>query len=183
MSGDRRERRERPERNWRDVDRKKDQSAHRQDGRPAAGNAQRPISQKGYRAALDRLFDSGRIGSLVEQSGSPSKDADANSTGDDSRLKMLRKIRDAEGRPAVTQAVDSYLKQYELPDDAEVLAKVLEHRDIERQREAIERLLVITERDKPKRARALLGQLRFIRDIGDDPELSRLAETLIERLD
>ena len=144
------------------------------------GGKRRERSQKGYRATLDRLFDSGKIGELIEKQ-SPGS---APTADDESRIKLLRAIRDAEGRPKITAAVDAYLKKYELPtDDVEVLAKLLEHRNPTRQIEAMEALLVATESEKPRRTRTIVAQAKMIRDTNDEKEMIDLANQLIERLD
>lgn len=173
---------ERPRRSWREIDRNKDRSAHRKEERPEGGGRRGgPRRERSYRAALDRLFDSGKIAELVEQK-APSSEGDAG--GGDNRIKALARIRDAAGRDEVTREVDAYLKQWDrLPDDLEVLARLLEHRDPGLQLEAMERIDGLLERERPKRTRAMLGQLRMIRDVGDDPELVSLARRLIERLE
>ena len=168
---------DRPKKSWREIDRKKDRSTHRPEERPQAGGPRRQRSQKSYRAALDRLFESGKIGELIDE---PPKD-DA-SPEDEGRLKLLRKIKAAEGR-GVVDAVDAYVAHYELPLDADVLAKVLEHRNPTRQLEALEKLIELTDQETPRRSRAIVGQLKLIRDTGDDPELIDLAKRLLDRLD
>jgi hypothetical protein len=102
---------------------------------------------------------------------------------DEGRLKLQRKIKSAEGREVIIAAVEAYLAQYELPLDADVLAKVLEHRDPSRQLQAMEKLVELTDQEKPRRTRAIIGQLKLIRDTGDDPELIELAKRLLDRLE
>ena len=67
--------------------------------------------------------------------------------------------------------------------DAEILGKALEHRNINRQLDAVELLLKLTETETPRRTRTIIGQLKLIRDTCDDPELIELATQLIERLE
>ena len=92
------------------------------------------------------------------------------------------RIRDAAGRDDVTAAVDTLLKDDELPEDMEILARVLEHRDPGMQLDAMERIDKLLDTTKPKRARAMIGQLKMIRDLGDDPEMAELASKLLDRL-
>lgn len=172
---------DRPRRSWREIDRNKDRSAHRQEERPEPGQRRGGARQKrSYRAALDRLFETGKIADLVEQkTGEKGKGDDS-----DNRIKALAKIRDAGDRDEVTRLVDAYLQKFdELPDDLELLGRVLEHRNPTWQLEAMERIDRLLETEQPKRTRAMLGQLKMIRDIGDDPELVQLAKKLIARLD
>ena len=56
-------------RSWREIDRKKDRSAHRQD-EPAPGKRPKrgaASASRSHRSTLDQLFDSGKIGELVQQ--------------------------------------------------------------------------------------------------------------------
>jgi len=168
---------DRPRRSWREIDRNKDRSAHRRDERPEQ-KGKGPRREKSYRATLDRLFDSGKIAELVEQkTGEPRGEAD-------NRIKALARIRDAASREDVTASVDDYLKKYDaLPDDLELWARVLEHRDPSMQMDAMQRIDGLLELEQPKRTRAMLGQLRMIRDIGDEREMVELAKRLIDRLE
>lgn len=173
---------DRPRRSWREIDRAKDKSAHRKEERPEPGFGRRQGKrrEKSYRAALDRLFDSGKIADLVEKQ---TGDTGSSEKGE-SRIKMHTQIIDAADRDALTKAVDSYLQKFgELPDEMEVLGRVLEHRDPGMQLEAMQRIEGLLDNEEPKRRRAMVGQLKMIRDIGDDPELTALAKRLIERLD
>lgn len=166
---------ERPKKSWREIDRMREHKSERSTTSRAPARSR---SQKSYRAALDRLFDSGRIGALA-------KDAEpsADSAADAPRLKLLKAVKEAEGREAITAAVDAYLQGNELPEDFDVLTKVLEHRDEGRQRAALTLLTTLTERERPRRTRGLLGQLRLLRDVADEPDVVELATSLIERLE
>jgi hypothetical protein len=170
---------DRPRKSWREIDRGKDRSTHRREDRPDPGQRRGARRERSYRAKLDRLFDSGKIGDLVEQK-APGTDAKGEETG----IRMLAKIRDAPDRDAVTQAVDAYVAKHgDLPDDLEVLGRAIEHRDVGRQIVAMERIDgLLDEGRKPRRARAMVGQLKMIRDIGDDKEAVDLAKKLIDRL-
>jgi len=174
---------ERPKRSWREIDRKKDRSAHRQDDRrDYEGRGPGPQRKKSYRAALDRLFDTGKIADLVQQKGGGSAGAD-DEIGEN-KIKALAKITNAANRDEVTAAVDAYLKKWdELVDDLEVLGRVLEHKNPTWQLEAMERIDRLLETEQPRRSRAMVGQLKMIREIGDDDEMVELARRLIERLE
>jgi hypothetical protein len=166
---------ERPKRSWREIDRMRE---HKSDRSTSSKAPARLRNQKSYRAALDRLFDSGKIGALVKASEPP-----VDSAADAPRLKLLKAVKEAEGRDAITVAVDAYLETHSLPEDFEVLTKVLEHRDKRRQREALTSLMALADQQKPRRAGGLLGQLRLLRDISDEPDIVELATSLIDRLE
>lgn len=165
---------------WKEIDRMRDGSGRRDDRPSVGGQGKAARNQKSYRAALDRAFESGKIADLVAvkapavaaAAGVPSKNM----------LKLLARIRDAAGRDDVTAAVDTLLKDDELPEDMEILARVLEHRDPGMQLDAMERIDKLLDTTKPKRARAMIGQLKMIRDLGDDPEMAELASKLLDRL-
>ena len=172
---------ERPRRSWREIDRNKDRSSHRKEERRDSDDRRGgPRRERSYRAALDRLFDSGKIAELVEQK-APSSGSDK---GGESRIKALATIKSAVGRDEVTRTVDAYLQQWDgLPDDVEILGQLLEHRNPTLQLDAMERIEQLLQQERPKRTRAMLGQLRMIRDVDDDPEMVALARRLIERLE
>ena len=176
---------DRPRKSWREIDKARDGSAHRKDERPDASMLTRRSSgrsQKSYRAALDRLFDSGKIADLVEKK--DPTEAKPRDTDGESRLKLLKKIRDAVDRDEVTRTADAYLKQYDdLPEDMEVLPRLLEHRDPDIQLQAMRRMDELLDSQRPKRTRAIVGQLKMIRDFADEQEMMELADRLIDRLD
>ena len=90
------------------------------------------------------------------------------------RPRAIRPARTAEapgadqgggGRDACTRAVDAYVSKYEkLPDDYEVLTKALAHKGDERVRATLMQLTRMLGSDKPRRARTLAAQLRFLED-------------------
>ncbi|MCA9666812.1 MAG: hypothetical protein KC503_14530 [Myxococcales bacterium] len=173
---------DRPRKSWRDIDKQRDKSEHRRDGATGGGGfsqQRRERGQKSYRAALERAFDSGKIGELARER-MPESAVDEDDAG---RLELLKKLKEAEGRDAITKAADALLAEHALPRDFDALAKLLEHRSPSRQQDAIELLLEMTETETPRRPRAIVGQLKMIRDLGDDDELVALARQLLERLD
>jgi hypothetical protein len=99
------------------------------------------------------------------------------------KQKLLLKIREAEGREAITRAVDAFVGKYQkLPDDVEILTKCLGHRSDDRVRCTLDQLWVLVERDKPRRARTLVAQLRIIEDTHGDPEMRAQAAKVRARL-
>jgi len=101
----------------------------------------------------------------------------------DNRLKMVAKIKEAEGREPITRAVDAYLARYpKLPDDYELLTKVLSHKNDDRVRETLAQLDAMITREKPRRSRTLVGQLRILEDTHTDGEIRAHAATVRARL-
>jgi hypothetical protein len=163
---------ERPRRSWREIDQMRDRSAHRQEPRPEGpGGPRRERSQKSYRAALDRAFEGRALGRLL----SPPQ-------GGESRLGQLAAIRDAVTPEELSAAVDHALAAGPLPDDVEIWARVVEHRDPDRVREGLLRLRALLDTQPLKRARALRARLRYLEEVAQDDEVRRLAAALRARL-
>jgi hypothetical protein len=170
---------ERPKKSWKEIDRARDGSGGRREPAPRGpGRGQR--SQKSYRAALDRAFNSGKIGNLVAE-----KDAETSTEpkSDKKRLELARAVLDADDRNSITKAVDAYMAEYPLADDADLLAKAVQHKKPGPQIDAMERLLALLPDQKPKRVRALVGHLKLLRDTADDREIEDLADKLLDQLD
>jgi hypothetical protein len=101
----------------------------------------------------------------------------------ENRQKALVKIREAEGRDAITRAVDAFLKSWpKLPDDFEVLTKALAHKDDARVLDTLDRLEALLARDKPRRARSLQAQLRMLEETHGDPDLRKRAAAVRAKL-
>lgn len=152
--------------------------SRRRDDRPQR-QQRGPRSQKSYRAALDRAFNSGAVGQMVKD-----KDLESGEEIDEAKAELLRAITLAEDRPTITKAVDAYLAKYDtFPADPDVLAKVVQHKNPSRQLDAMEQLEQVLEERQPKRVRALIGHLKLIRDTADDRELETIAERLLDTLE
>ncbi len=108
----------------------------------------------------------------------PARDADR-----ENRMKLLARIKESEGRDVITRAIDAFLARYpRLPDDFEVLTKALSHKDDDRVSEALTLIDVLLGREKPRRARTLSGQLRFLEETHSDPEMRVRAAAVRARL-
>ena len=92
------------------------------------------------------------------------------------KQKLLAKIREAEGKEPVSKACDAFFAKHPcLPDDYEILTKALAHKNADRVRTVLEQLTRMVEREKPRRARALAGQLRFLEDTHPDADIRACA--------
>ncbi|MFH2005925.1 MAG: hypothetical protein ABI333_04970 [bacterium] len=169
-------------RSWREIDRKKDRSAHRQD-EPAPG--QRPkrgqaSASRSHRSTLDQLFDSGKIGELVQQRNAETG-APAKSTGA-SRRKLTEQIEQATSRDKKIAAIDAYLAAFSLPPDFDLLTHVLIHPDPDVVNKALDKIESLLETEKPRRARSLIAQLRTLQDLSEWGALRKRAEALLDKL-
>lgn len=101
----------------------------------------------------------------------------------DNRMKMLVRIREAEGREPITKAIDAFLAKYpKLPDDFEVLAKLLSHKSDDRIADGLARIGDLLGREKPRRGRTLVAHLRILEDTHSDPEIRRQASQVRAKL-
>jgi hypothetical protein len=177
MSDDRKRKR-----SWREIDRNKDRSAHRQE---SPGGTRGPKGQaaasRSHRSALDRLFYSGKVGELVKQ-----RDQETGVTAEDpdgpSRRSLIQQIEQATDKDAKFAAIDKYLERFSLPADFDVLSHMLDHPDPDVVGNALDRIEALVETDKPRRARTLIAQLKTLQDLSEWGKLRRRAGALLEKL-
>jgi hypothetical protein len=101
----------------------------------------------------------------------------------ENRMKLIARIKEAEGRDVITRAIDAFLARYpKLPDDFEVLTKALSHKDDERIVVTLAAIETLLGKEKPRRARTLQGQLRFLEETHSDPEIRTRAAAVRARL-
>jgi hypothetical protein len=182
--------RERPRKSWREVDAQRDRSSQitrSERDRERAGRRGKP-STKSYKAALDKLFETGGIAKLLDAAAA--KDGDSPGAGAsggtlvDTRARLAARVRDALGPDEVTKAVDAYLAKYgRPPEEFEFLGPMLQHRDPARVSEAMVAISVLLDTGlRPRRPRAIAALLRTIEEVGDDPELKEQAHELWRRV-
>jgi hypothetical protein len=166
---------ERPKKSWRDIDKARESSSHRREERPAKSNPRAASAQKQYRAALDRLFDTGEAGKLLGKvAATPPKE--------DSKLAKVRALRDAIGRDDISKAVDALLALGPLPPEEEVLTQAIEHRDEEKVRMALSLLLGWLDKNRPRRQATLKARLAGLVDNASHEETRDLARQVLARL-
>lgn len=166
-----------------------------------------------YKADLNRLFDQGMAGELIKKTAKPEPKADEpdkkngdKKNGDKaeakastrrkgngripkdasksaSRFKLIRAVIDASDTQTLNQAVDALVEQFGLPDDWEVLVRVVEHPDEALVRRAVERMTeLLPQTAKVPRRASLKERLRTIGQTASDSELRQLAEDLSGQL-
>lgn len=168
---------DRPKKSWRDVDRSKDRSAHRREERPAGSPQKRERTQKTYRAALDRLFTQGGLGKILPTDGEGTPESGPN------RIRLLVDIRGAAEPDEITRAIDAFVRAFgDLPDEVDLWAQAAWHDDIEIVRTALSKLPALLASQPLKRTRALVGRLRYLEDLAEDPEMRRQAAELRRRI-
>jgi hypothetical protein len=197
---------------WREIDAGRDRSGGSgrapSDGRSPDSKLKDVQKSKQYRAALDALFEKGGFDKVAEVLGKspgapsslskpaePAAEAKAPAAAaapapapkpvdpaDATRQALKKKILEAIGREEITRAIDKYAAKWPLPAEWEVLEQALEHTDRARVEEAIGTMELMVAREKPRRARALLGKLRFIEETMVGEELAKRAAALRGKL-
>lgn len=169
---------------WRDIDKKRDQSRHRQE--PAAkGRAPKLDSATAsYKRELNRLFDQGGLAEKFRDQ-LPAAESDAASKDPKAadRQRRLRAVRQAPGGPELTRALDELRREHGLPDDLEILLRALEHpRD-----EVLREVLALVEPhvelgDRLPNKKVFVERLKGVAVSSFDPAVQRKAEALAARL-
>jgi 2-succinyl-5-enolpyruvyl-6-hydroxy-3-cyclohexene-1-carboxylate synthase len=179
----------REKKSWREIDASRDRSGAKRapPSGEGGGGKRADRASKQYRAALDALFDKGnkegfqRVAEVLGK-GEPAAKQAAAPADDEGRRALHQKVIAAIGRSEVSRALDRYLAKYPLPDDWELLEQALDHEDPARVEEALAKAEELLAREKPRRARTLIGKLRFLEEAGDRPELAARAAALRARL-
>ncbi|MBN2525752.1 MAG: hypothetical protein JXR76_05100 [Deltaproteobacteria bacterium] len=174
---------DKPKRSWREIDQRKDQSAHRRDERPAmnAGKQARANNaSKLYKSQLDNLFDGdGKAPKELKEKFAALDNSDEGVA----RKDAARKIVDAKSSSAKTRATQAYLKQWELPQDYSILSEVLACSDEELQEMALDEIGAMFDANRvPKRTSILEQRLKSLMSLADDEAIEEKAQSLLRRL-
>jgi hypothetical protein len=195
---------------WKEIDRMRDKTG-RGKKREKKDHEIREHSTRydKYKKDLNRLFDQGLAGELLKK---PAKEKDKgqepslskaagkgkakaavvtrkegripkNSQASTSRLKLIRSVVDAEDSESLVKAVDELNERFGLPDDWEVLVRVLEHHDEKLVLRAVSKMKVLLPKTvKIPRRFTLRERLRTISQTASDGELRQLASEMEEML-
>lgn len=174
---------EKPKRSWREIDQRKDQSAHRKNNQSGGNPFKQSRAQnasKLYKSQLDSFFD----GDGKAPAGLKEKFAALDDSPEGKERKAAaKKILDAKSSLAKTRATKEYLKKWELPPDYTVLCEVLACSDDELQEQALDEIEKMFDANRaPKRASILEQRLKSIISLGDDEDVLEKTELLLKRL-
>ncbi|NMB76831.1 MAG: hypothetical protein GYA21_17070 [Myxococcales bacterium] len=184
---------------WREIDKMRDGGRVRK----KRDNQIRDLSEHStryekYKSDLNRLFDQGMASELVKKFGKdkPAAEDDARKRRRDamrqptadskaslSRLKLIRAVLEAGDPAALVAAVDELSQRFGLPDEWEVLIRVLEHPGEALQEQAIDRMIALlpVSAKVPRRA-TLKERLRAVAQVAREAKLRDKARGLEERL-
>ena len=169
--------RERERKSWRDIDRSRSQSYRSPETlQRYETSGQQSAAVKEYKAALEALFQkkpeavekiekimpSVKMPRVVEAAADPAANANK-------RQELLRRITIAQTTRAISDAIDAFLNAgHTLPDDQEIFLQMLEHRDEDRVREAIEKLDRLLAGQLQKRKPVLVQRLKRLEENAEE---------------
>jgi hypothetical protein len=175
---------DKPKRSWREIDKNKDSSKHRQqDRKPMSPHktARAESASKVYKSKLDAFFSGdGKVPAHVKEKVDALQTA---SSEGKARTSAIKAIKDANTSSAADKAVAAYLEKWELPPDFEVLSQVLTCSDEDYILDAMEIMKkIIKENRLPRRVQLLEQRLRRVKTLAEDPDLQEKADQLIKKL-
>ncbi|MBW2703963.1 MAG: hypothetical protein JRF33_24345 [Deltaproteobacteria bacterium] len=194
---------------WKDIDRQRDGSSGRRKGKDKKeqGLQQHSTRYDKYKRDLDRLFDQGLAGELLKKT-APDEEPEVelkkeskkskgpettrrrnneriprNPAKSASRLKFIRAVVDAADTESLINSLDALVADFGLPDDLEVLMRVLEHTDEALILRAVAKIDELRQGAKriPRKASSK-ERLRFIGQTAASGELRKVATALEEQL-
>ena len=174
---------DKPKRSWREVDQRKDQSAHRREDRPGMNpmkQARANNASKLYKSQLDSFFDGdGKVPKGLKDKFA----ALENSEEGAARKEAAQKIINAKSSAAKTKEVKAYLEKWALPPDYGLLAEVLACNDEELQEQALDEIGSLFDDNRvPKRTSILEQRLKSLLSLADDEDIEEKAQKLLKRL-
>ncbi len=192
---------------WREIDRRKDgSSGKRRNRRDRKEKREHSTRYDKYKADLNRLFDQGLAGELLKKSGKSTDNSVAEKTSKTkkskgvlrrkgsgripktgkkaaSRFKLIRAVIDAGDTTDLVAAIDELVQGFGLPDDWDVLVRVLEYPDEALVSKAMTRMMdILATKVKISRKASLKERLRSISQTASDMDVRKKAEELEDLL-
>ncbi|MCU0662020.1 MAG: hypothetical protein MUC50_06805 [Myxococcota bacterium] len=175
---------DKPKRTWREIDAKKDRSAHRKEDKPVGSpfaQARADSASKVYRSKLDAFFEGdgkapevvrGKLEALTDTSPEGKK-----------RTAALKLIKDAATSSQADGAVRAFLSEFELPLDYDILSQVLLCSDDDYVGAALHLLeAMMNEKRVPSRVALLEQRLKRVKSLSEVSEQQKAADRLIKQL-
>ena len=135
-----------------------------------------------HKKKLDRLFDSG--GQTPDRFKDAKEQLKGASTPEEIEWRdAVIALRDTEGfREFATAATKFQRAGHKLPDDVDLLVRLLDHPSERLVCAALEQFISISERRDLTRGTAILNRLKTIRSIAESPQTLKLADDIEEIL-
>lgn len=172
------------DKSWREIDRQKDKSSHvNRDEDHSEQTSRRgdgPSAQ--YKRDLEKLFQPDaevpdRFKDAMEEFQPEAGTEEAE------RKEAIQRLRDVEGFRDFAKEVNRYMTRgFALPEDENLLLRMLDHPDNEIVRQVMEHLVGISMRRELKRTGPIKSRLQTVRTMTDDERLHELADKLDEKL-
>lgn len=168
---------DRRDKSWREIDRQRDKSSHtRRDKNRSGGSDSR--SESKYKQDLEKLFQSGgnvpdRFGEVMEELAPEEGSEEAE------RQEAISELREADGFRQFAKAVNVFMqKGIRLPDDEDLLIRMLDHPDNEIVRKVLAHIVNLSERREIQRKAPILSRLSTVRTMTDDSEILELVDQI-----
>jgi hypothetical protein len=173
---------DRRKKSWSEIDRQKNRSNHvdrDRSNRPKKDREKR--SDAKYKRDLDKLFKSGQVPDrfkemlkgLEPEEGTPEAE----------RKAAIEAVRQADGFRAFVKAVSEYQKVgWKLPDDEDLLIRMLDHPDERVVRDVLEHVADLANRRSFERVTPLKNRLSTIKTMSDDPRTRKAVAQVEEAI-
>ncbi len=180
---------EKRKRSWREIDRKRDRGSAGSSNDAPAGPRRDGRSSQRYKAMLEKAFDRGDMGAIVERldqsspTSTPGQASKKNAKGPGPQ-KLLHQVKNASERTTALDAFDQYVERYGMPNDYDVLTRALEHPKQQVLLAVMEHILHLLEESRPRRTKTLAARVRLIMedDFEMDEDVRQKAAELAQRL-
>ena len=139
-------------------------------------------TSKKYKADLEKLFESG--GDVPERFQEVMKDLGPEEGSPEAeRRQAVDELRQADDFRAFVKAVSAYQRKgYELPDDEELLGRMLEHPRESIVLDVLNHLIDLHRRRTLKGSASLNARLKSVKTVSDDPRVHELADEVLQAL-
>ena len=175
---------DRPRKSWREIDRQKDRSKHRQEEKTPLSpqrKARADSASKAYKSKLNAFFDG--QGSAPKQIKGRLIELEDSSPEGQARIAALKAIKEAGTSSAADKAVAAYLEQWDLPPDYDVLSPVLTCSAEDYVNQAMDLIKTMLEEKRiPRRTELLAQRLHRVAALAEEPAIAAKANELMRIL-
>ncbi len=163
------------DKSWREIDRQRDKSDHV--SREDSNRRDRRGDHK-YKQDLEKVFQSG--GNVPDRFDDVMQEvAPEEGTEEAERKAEIDKLREVDGFREFAKAVNVFMqKDYRMPDDENLLIRMLDHPDNGIVRRVLEHIVDLSERRELNRPQPIKSRLSTIRTMSDDAEILALADAI-----
>lgn len=166
---------DRPKRSWKEIDQAKTlgKKPQQDSGDGGGGPAQNRYAYNKYKSQLNRLFDQGGIGALMQQ-GAPSPTQTVH--------KAERTLLEQTTPKAFAKALEAHMQQHGMPKDVEVLMACFDLADEKVLLQALEAVQQSLDAGSVKRLQALRSRLNTLLLSCDAPKIVARAKAMLAQL-